>query len=124
MIRLTWLSPAFRLRRKISNVTLSRLLTYLILTSIGLLAGHSCWQYLQGMSSRVRTTRSLNRPSLLNYTHERYELMGKYDQESLYETDPQFKRILFWNEVRNIFDIAVTDPAKLVGLCDYNKVHI
>lgn len=32
-------------------------------------------------------------------TGERYELMEKYAKDALPDTDPPFKRILFWNEV-------------------------
>jgi hypothetical protein len=62
---------------------------------------------------------------LKNYTHERYELMGKYDQESLFQIDPQFKRILFWNEVyKRIIRIGSSNPSKVQNWQDYDSKRL
>jgi hypothetical protein len=43
---------------------------------------------------------SIANPIALKTTQERYELMAKYEQETLSDVAPNYKRILFWNEVR------------------------
>ena len=46
------------------------------------------------------TNKNWANPIALKTTQERYELMAKYEQETLSDVAPTFKRILFWNEVR------------------------
>jgi hypothetical protein len=48
------------------------------------------------------TIGSTQKPDVLKTTHERYELMGKYEKETLSDVDPPFKKILLWNEVREL----------------------
>jgi hypothetical protein len=43
---------------------------------------------------------SIANPIALKTYQERYELMANYEQERLSDVAPTFKRILFWNEVR------------------------
>lgn len=35
-----------------------------------------------------------------NTINEQYEIIKTYEQDSIAERDPKFKRILFWNQVR------------------------
>ena len=53
-------------------------------------------------SLKVRTTQPMKQSQKLNGSHERYGLVEKYEQDSLLEVDPPFKRILFWNDVSRI----------------------
>ena len=43
---------------------------------------------------------SITNPIALKTNQKRYELMAKYEQETLSDVAPILKRILFWNEVR------------------------
>lgn len=49
-----------------------------------------------------KATGSTPKPKVLKTTHERYELMEKYEQEKLPDVASAFKRILFWNDVREL----------------------
>ena len=97
MGRLTRLIPTLRFRQKLLNGYSLRLFVCLILTGLGLFVGQSFKKY-STHSLRENHTRSWNRPPVLNYSI--HELMKTYEQDSITESDSKFKRILFWNEVR------------------------
>jgi hypothetical protein len=43
--------------------------------------------------------RSVRKEPAPNAANEKYEIIKTYEQDSIAERDPKFKRILFWNEV-------------------------
>lgn len=49
------------------------------------------------LSNIIETHRKIKQSEKV--IHERYELIEKYKQESLSNSNSEFKRILFWNEV-------------------------
>ena len=60
----------------------------------------------ENFEHQTRTTQPVKESPKMNISHERYELVEKYEQDKLMEVDPPFKRILFWNDVRWYYNIC------------------
>ena len=73
---------------------------FVLLIPIGLISLALLLIYSEN-SRRLFSFRPVKLPAKTNTTGERYELVYKYEQDRL--PDVTFKRILFWNDVRNLY---------------------
>jgi hypothetical protein len=66
----------------------------------------------QFLKAKFENGTVLGEPNVM--TDERYRLVERYEQDTLADADPPFKRILFWNDVHNLHTIAPINISDII----------